>query len=153
MSGFSSLHPSCFAHQNTSVCNLYKNMSFWAGGGTVVWQCVVLGGHWSSKFKLQCRDIWWDGLLSECQVVVLSIYLLLGWFSAFWVLFSIHSLLIFLGPSNYFHLKPLYGKKMKNEMFFFIIVWPFPIEGQPQMAYDTLLFTFTRHTICIHICL
>ena len=28
----------------------------------------------------------------------------------------------------------------------FIIVWPFPIEGQPQWAYDTLLLTFTYHT-------
>ena len=31
------------------------------------------------------------------------------------------------------------------EMCCFIIVWPFPIDGQPQRAYDTLLFTY--HTI------
>ena len=32
--------------------------------------------------------------------------------------------------------------KMKWNVLF-IIVWPFPIKGQPQLAYDPLLFTFT----------
>ena len=89
--------------------NLYKNIEFLRWGVVVVPHCVVLGGHWTSKIKWQCGDIWWEQLLTECHVMVLSIYQLLGWFSAFQVSFPMHSVLNLLGASMYFHSKPLYG--------------------------------------------
>ena len=46
----------------------------------VVRHFVEPGGHRSSKFKLQCGDIWLEALFGEYQVVILIICPILGYF-------------------------------------------------------------------------
>ena len=94
-----------------NLINLYKIIAFLRRG----WGCFqsFCGARQvliDKKFKLQYGDIWLEGL-SECQVwrVVISIYLVWGWFSAFWVPISIHSLVYLFGALRYLHSKHHYG--------------------------------------------